>query len=443
MPTDNGNPEPNQDASANQPSGPGERRMQPSSIVLVALYLVIASVAVLYGLIKLWPYPTPGGTEGDQTTSTPAAGQQGTTTPQTAPNSQGQIPPSSNPGSVPQNQPGNAQTTSSQPAGSTQNAPVTSQPGSGQPTNSQSAATQAGQPQSSSSGSQSGGSQTASGRSPCPAAPTPAPKPGGTPKKVLPDPECISFLGSKEVPIYLETRLLLLVMLAGALGSLMHALRSLYWYTGNRMMVWSWVAFYLLLPVTGAILAVIFYFVVRGGFFSPQSSFDNTSPFGFAALAALVGLFSPQATLKLKEIAETIFSKPGAGTDNKPQESSQAPTKPAPTISSLDRTSGVANDSVVINGTGFSAPVTVKFGDVSAVVSTLSDTSITVVVPENPSATGEVDVVVTADGKSAPPQKFTYAAGGTSDTTDELEGDDEIKSNTTDEELPITEGGVE
>jgi len=223
----------------------------------------------------------------------------------------------------------------------------------------------------------------------------------------------------------------------------MHALRSLYWYTGNRMMVWSWVAFYLLLPVTGAILAVIFYFVVRGGFFSPQSSFDNTSPFGFAALAALVGLFSPQATLKLKEIAETIFSKPGAGTDNKPQESSQAPTKPAPTISSLDRTSGVANDSVVINGTGFSAPVTVKFGDVSAVVSTLSDTSITVVVPENPSATGEVDVVVTADGKSAPPQKFTYAAGGTSDTTDELEGDDEIKSNTTDEELPITEGGVE
>lgn len=100
----------------------------------------------------------------------------------------------------------------------------------------------------------------------------------------------------------------------------MHALRSLYWYTGNREMVWSWAALYLLLPFTGAILAVIFYFVVRGGFFSPQASFENTSPFGFAALSALVGLFSPQATLKLKEVAETIFTKPGPGKDTKAQD---------------------------------------------------------------------------------------------------------------------------
>jgi hypothetical protein len=214
-------------------------------------------------------------------------------------------------------------------------------------------------------------------------------------------------------------------------------------------MVWSWVAFYLLLPVTGAILAVIFYFVVRGGFFSPQSSFENTSPFGFAALAALVGLFSPQATLKLKEIAETIFSKPGAGADNKPQEStSQAtPPKPAPTITSVTPASRAVNESVVIAGTNFSDGVVVKFGGVAGTVSSSSDSSITVTVPANPSATGPVDVqVANSDGQSvALSQGFTYVAGGIADAAavDELDGHDEIKSNTTDEELPITEGGVE
>ena len=37
------------------------------------------------------------------------------------------------------------------------------------------------------------------------------------------------------------------------------------------------------------------------------------SPFGFAATSALVGLFAEQASLKLKQLAETIFLKPAAG----------------------------------------------------------------------------------------------------------------------------------
>ena len=215
-------------------------------------------------------------------------------------------------------------------------------------------------------------------------------------------------------------------------------------------MVWSWVAFYLLLPLTGAILATIFYFVVRGGFFSSQANFQTTSPYGFAALSALVGLFSPQATLKLKEIAETIFSKPAGGTDNKPQESSsQAPAaKPAPpTIASIQPPSAAANESVVITGTGFSEGVVVKFGTAVAVKSSTSDTSVTVNVPVNAAATDSVDVEVTnTDGQTVKrPQGFTYVAGGAASEADvdDLDGHDEIKSNTTDEDLPITEGGVE
>lgn len=115
-----------------------------------------------------------------------------------------------------------------------------------------------------------------------------------------------------------EERLLILVMTAGALGSLIHALRSAYWYVGNRNLVLSWVPKYLLLPFCGAILAVLFYFVVRGGFFSPRTTSMHTSPYGFCALACLVGLFSEQAVLKLKQVAETVFMTTEQGKDANP-----------------------------------------------------------------------------------------------------------------------------
>lgn len=115
-----------------------------------------------------------------------------------------------------------------------------------------------------------------------------------------------------------ETELLLLVVLSGALGGMVHALRSLYWYIGNRDLVRSWLAMYVLLPFVGAVLGLVFYLVVRGGFFSPQAGAEETSPYGFAALAALVGLFSEQAVLKLKQVAETLLSKSQKGEDPSP-----------------------------------------------------------------------------------------------------------------------------
>ncbi len=117
-----------------------------------------------------------------------------------------------------------------------------------------------------------------------------------------------------------EVRLIIIVAMAGALGSLVHALRSLYWYVGNRELVFSWLAMYVLLPFVGATLALVFYFVIRGGFFSPEATIEQTSPFGFAGLGALVGMFTEQAVLKLKEVAETLLSKPQEGRDTVPEE---------------------------------------------------------------------------------------------------------------------------
>jgi len=122
-----------------------------------------------------------------------------------------------------------------------------------------------------------------------------------------------------EFKLWDEQILLLLVILGGALGTLVHCLRSVYWYVGERSLVKSWMAMYFMMPFAGAALALVFYLLVRGGFFSPQSSFQQTSPFGFAAFAALVGMFSSQAVLKLKDVAEVLLSKPKSGGDAKPQ----------------------------------------------------------------------------------------------------------------------------
>ncbi len=116
-----------------------------------------------------------------------------------------------------------------------------------------------------------------------------------------------------------EIRLLLIVAMAGALGSLVHAIRSVYWYVGHRKLVRSWLIMYVLLPFVGASLGLVFYLVIRGGFFSAEATTQQTSPFGFAAVGALVGMFSQQAILKLKAVAETLLAQPAPGDDSVPE----------------------------------------------------------------------------------------------------------------------------
>ena len=129
-----------------------------------------------------------------------------------------------------------------------------------------------------------------------------------------------------------EIRLLLIVKLCwGVKVVLVHSLRSVFWYVGNRELVWRWVCRYILQPFSGTALSVVFYLVVRGGFFSPQAGFQQTSPFGFAALGAVVGMFSEQAVLKLKQVAETVLAKPEPGKDSKPQYAVEVTAIPAKT----------------------------------------------------------------------------------------------------------------
>jgi hypothetical protein len=187
--------------------------------------------------------------------------------------------------------------------------------------------------------------------------------------------------------MYDEDRLLLIVLLAGALGSLIHGLRSFVWYVGNRRAVWSWSAYYIALPFIGAGLAFIFYLVIRGGFFSTGATVEHTSPVGFAAVAALIGMFTEQAVQKLQKISDSVLSPPEKGKDH----------IDGPKITGISPSQGPprGGNKVKITGENFSSPVRVTFEGVEAkdVVSAIS--AITATVPARADGKeGKVDVVV-------------------------------------------------
>lgn len=102
-----------------------------------------------------------------------------------------------------------------------------------------------------------------------------------------------------------DTLLLGLVLIVGALGSCLHALNSLAAFAGNKSFKSSWVLWYLLRPASGGILALIFLFVVKGGF---DADINFEYLYEVIAIAGLVGLFSERANDKLTDIAETVFA---------------------------------------------------------------------------------------------------------------------------------------
>jgi len=108
-----------------------------------------------------------------------------------------------------------------------------------------------------------------------------------------------------------ELDLLGLVLLAGALGSFLHVAQSFSEYVGNRTIKASWAWWYSLGPFIGAGLALVFYAAIRGGFMAittgSNAKVSELNPFGVVSVAAMVGMFSKAATVKLGEVFDTLF----------------------------------------------------------------------------------------------------------------------------------------
>ena len=62
-----------------------------------------------------------------------------------------------------------------------------------------------------------------------------------------------------------SSRLIVLVLLAGGVGGILHCLRSYRAFVGNSLLGTTWIWWYILRPFEGAIVALAFYFVLAGG----------------------------------------------------------------------------------------------------------------------------------------------------------------------------------
>lgn len=118
----------------------------------------------------------------------------------------------------------------------------------------------------------------------------------------------LNVLGWREWMITREVQLLLLVIFAGALGSYVHAIKSLGDFIGNRTLTASWFWWYVTRPFLGMAMALVFYAVLRGGFLagSPADA-KVVNPFGVLAIGALVGMFADKAAQKLGEVFDVVF----------------------------------------------------------------------------------------------------------------------------------------
>jgi hypothetical protein len=117
----------------------------------------------------------------------------------------------------------------------------------------------------------------------------------------------LGWNGGAQINLWIETRYILIVTVAGAIGSYIHVATSFADFVGNRKLRPSWEIWYMLRPFIGAFLSIVVYFVIRGGLMSSTSGADQMSPYGLAATACMCGLFSKQASDKLQEIFEEAF----------------------------------------------------------------------------------------------------------------------------------------
>ena len=143
--------------------------------------------------------------------------------------------------------------------------------------------------------------------------------------------------------ITLNTLLLLLVAIAGFLGTMIHLASSFTNYVGAEKFKRSWLLWYIIKPFTGAGLALIIYFVFRAGLLNFNDT-SNINLYGIITMAAFAGLFTDKATMKLAEIFAVVFKT----NDNRLPGINQRPDRIDPAEANV-KISGIKPENLVAN----------------------------------------------------------------------------------------------
>ncbi|MBR0756985.1 hypothetical protein JQ604_32795 [Bradyrhizobium jicamae] len=210
-----------------------------------------------------------------------------------------------------------------------------------------------------------------------------------------------------------ERHMMFTVMMAGAIGGLTHTLASFSDYVGNRRLGLSWIWFMVLRIPVGIAVALLFYFVIRGGILIPTVQVHpepnemqtalKINPYAIAGFSALAGMFSKQATDKLASVFDIVFAmkEPVKRADK------LGANKPQPVITATDPkqlTVGSATP-LTVNGSGFQpgCGVTVNGGERKPSGVT-ADKLVVPIFAGDVASAGELKIVVKNADDSASPE---------------------------------------
>ena len=105
--------------------------------------------------------------------------------------------------------------------------------------------------------------------------------------------------------------MLLAISSAGAGSSVATIMAYLNHASRKGDFTYAFVPWYLMRPLLGSLLGLIFYFLMRGGLLAvletPPEDGGNLDDLALAGISALVGLFSNEAYMKLQEVFSTLF----------------------------------------------------------------------------------------------------------------------------------------
>lgn len=205
-----------------------------------------------------------------------------------------------------------------------------------------------------------------------------------------------------------EQKAALIALLGGVVGGFGHGLQSFTTYVGNRRLTRSWLWWYFKRPCIGAVLAFVFYFLLRAGLVSPGTggaagSDANGVPIslhGVAAISLLVGLCNAQAAAKLQGVGRAIFDEP---------EGRDKLDAPKPVVTKVDPSpimlpAAGATVTVTVTGKNFERGSKVSLGGgVFDAVDVKEDTLTFVIAAAQAPETGTQDLVVDGPGSVSAP----------------------------------------
>ncbi len=118
----------------------------------------------------------------------------------------------------------------------------------------------------------------------------------------------VGLFGVFSLDLNTETTYLLVVVFSAMIGAFVQAIGSIATHCSNCDLTAPWSVWYATRPFVGAGLALATYFVIRGGLLNLSTDASAISIYGIAGLSGIVGMFTNQATLKLRDVAETLLS---------------------------------------------------------------------------------------------------------------------------------------